>query len=126
LSGLLSLGSVDAAIDYCQQVGWLPSGFKEELMWRGRRTWNLYRAYAQYCPQRLSALAHLFTSDMSEGPDIGRLWQAIAGERLRIEPIGGNHRSMMLEPYVQKLAMSLERRLADAEQKRCNGLPSGS
>jgi len=126
LSELQSLGSVDAAIDHCQQVGWLPSGFKEELLWRGRRTWNIYRAFAQYSPQPLPALVHLFTADTAEGPDISQLWQAIAGERLRIEPIGGNHRTLMLEPYVQKLATSLQRRLADVEEKRCSGPQSNT
>jgi thioesterase domain-containing protein len=116
LSALLSLESVDTAIDYCQQVGWLPAGFKEELLWRGRRTWNLYRAYAQYRPQRLATLVHLFTADTSEGPDVCEIWQAIAGEHLRIESIGGTHRSMMQEPHVQKLAMSLQRRLGNVEQ----------
>jgi amino acid adenylation domain-containing protein len=124
LSELQSLGNVEAAIDYCQQVGWLPSGFKEELLWRGRRTWNIYRAFAQYRPQPLSALVYLFTADTSEGPDVSQLWQAIAGERLRIEPIGGNHRTLMLEPYVQKLATSLQRRLADVEERRCSGRQS--
>ncbi|HEY6926249.1 MAG TPA: alpha/beta fold hydrolase, partial [Steroidobacteraceae bacterium] len=119
LSELQSLGSVDAAIDYCQQVGWLPSGFKEELLWRGRRTWSIYKAYAQYRPQPVPACVHLFTADMSGGPDIGQIWQGVAGERLRIEHIGGDHRSMMLEPYVQKLANSLQRKLADVERKRC-------
>ena len=82
LSELQSLGSVDAAIDYCQQVGWLPAGFKEELLWRGRRTWNIYNGFAQYRPQPLPAWVYLFTADLSEGPDISQIWQAIAGERL--------------------------------------------
>jgi thioesterase domain-containing protein len=116
LSELKLLGSVDLAIDRCQQVGWLPPGSTEELLWRYRRTWNLYMAFIKYRPQRLPIPVRLFSADIPDRADPSRGWQAVAGDGLGIEPIGGTHMSIMAEPHVCKLAESIARILAEIEQ----------
>jgi thioesterase domain-containing protein len=115
MSELLLLGNVDIAMDHCRQAGWLPPDFAEELSWRNQRTQNLYRAFCSYRPQRVSIPVHLLNADIPDGADPSQGWQAVVGDGLRIEPIGGTHDSIMEEPYVQKLATVVACRLADIE-----------
>jgi thioesterase domain-containing protein/aryl carrier-like protein len=115
-SELSLLGSVDMAIDHCQQAGWLPPGSTQELLWRYRRTWNLYMAFVKYRPQRLPIPVYLYSADIPDCADPSQGWQAVAGDDLWIERIGGTHMSIMEEPHVCKLAESLAHTLADIEQ----------
>jgi thioesterase domain-containing protein len=113
VSGLRSLGSIDAAVAHCKRVGWLtPSITSEEVSLRVARSWHFTMASANYFPQHLPIPLHLFTAYIPESADASKGWAAIAGENLRIERIGGTHHSIMEEPLIGKLAASVERALA--------------
>jgi amino acid adenylation domain-containing protein len=117
LSGLKSLGSIAAAVAHGKREGWLtPSITAEEVSWRVARKRHFTMACSNYFPQHLPIRLHLFTADTCESEDASRGWAAISGEDLRIEHIGGTHRSIMEEPNIGKLAVSIERALAQAEQ----------
>jgi len=117
VSGLKALGSVAAAVEHCRQLGWLPSSFTlDELSWRAARAWHLGVAFVTYRPQQLPIPLYLFRADIPESEDHSHGWQAIAGNDLRIELVGGTHYSIMEEPNIRKLAASIDRALTQTER----------
>jgi thioesterase domain-containing protein len=116
VEGLKSLGSIAAAVEHGKRVGSFAASISaEEVSWRAARSWHLGRASFAYRAQPLPISVHLFRADILESEDASLGWAAIARD-LRIEVIGGTHLSIMEEPYVQRLASSIERALARTEE----------
>jgi thioesterase domain-containing protein len=117
LSDLKSMGSVAAVVEQGKKMGWFPPGIAiEELSWRTSRARHLSMACTHYVPQFSPIPLSLFTADLLESEDASLGWASIAGGGLRIERIGGTHLSIMEEPLIGKLAVSIERALAQTEQ----------
>jgi len=110
------LGDLNAALEHCQKVGWLPSTFTiEELSWRTALFWKLGFACLAYYPLPLPIPVHLFTAEVLPGKDHSMGWKTVAGPLLRIVPIGGNHFSIVEEPLVQKLGAAISSILSQLE-----------
>ncbi|ATQ77348.1 non-ribosomal peptide synthetase [Massilia violaceinigra] len=113
---LQALGSIDAAVATCRERGWLPAAFTtEELTWRSARFAQLILACANYVPQPLPISVHLFAGEPAEGADPSIGWHALLRRHLHLSVIGGDHKTIMEEPYIETLAARIKRVLADAE-----------
>ncbi|HEX8613863.1 MAG TPA: non-ribosomal peptide synthase/polyketide synthase [Telluria sp.] len=113
---LQALGSIDAAVATCRERGWLPAAFTtEELAWRSARFAQLIQACADYRPQPLPMSVHLFAGEPAEGADPSIGWHALLRRHLHLNVIGGDHKTIMEEPYIETLAARIKRVLADAE-----------
>src|SRR3569833_1950657 len=87
----------------------------KELTWRAALTKELTIACLTYRPQPLPTPTHIFTADIPPGNAPSRGWAPLAGGYLHIEHIGGNHKSILEEPHIRKLAAAITRALEKAE-----------
>jgi amino acid adenylation domain-containing protein len=116
VEALESRGTLEAAMAHCRSIGWLPPSFSaEELSWRAALMKQLSVACLSYRPQLLPMPTYLFTADIAAGKDTSHGWAELAGDYLRLEVIGGTHKSIMEEPRVGKLAARISALLAQAE-----------
>ncbi|RSZ60356.1 non-ribosomal peptide synthase/polyketide synthase [Massilia atriviolacea] len=113
---LQASGSIEAAVATCRERGWLPAAFTtEELSWRSARFAQLIQACANYVPQPLPISVHLFAGEPADGADPSIGWHALLRRHLHLNVIGGDHKTIMEEPYIETLAARIKRVLADAE-----------
>ncbi|MGO4778454.1 thioesterase domain-containing protein, partial [Lysobacter sp. 2RAB21] len=105
VEALESRGTLEAAMAHCRSIGWLPPSFSAEgLSWRAALMKQLSVACLSYRPQLLPMPTYLFAADIAAGKDASHGWAELAGDYLRLEVIGGTHKSIMEEPLVAKLA----------------------
>ncbi|SHM69443.1 amino acid adenylation domain-containing protein [Duganella sacchari] len=96
---LMAAADLPAALDCAKQHGWLSQGLAvDEFDARVELAFNLRVAAHHYAAQPLAVPVHLFTAQPDQPSDPANGWRQVAGARLQVHPIGGNHWSLMMDP----------------------------
>ncbi len=116
LRGMADTGTLDEVLACCKAHGLLPA-FLDKTFVRNhlafsRRLVQALRSYAHPASQSLPL--HLIVARDDREHDITPGWQAIAGGRLQVWPVGGDHLSMMASPNVEQVGLILARLLSEA------------
>jgi thioesterase domain-containing protein/aryl carrier-like protein len=108
---LLRLGKIDdlpTLASEAAKAGLLPADVQLDEI---RRYLGIYRGQAaaqrRYRPTPTAATVHLFTAADETGQDPQRGWGALLGSRLRVQPIGGTHQTIVLPPHAADVAAAI-------------------
>jgi amino acid adenylation domain-containing protein len=109
LGDLAHTGTLDDVLACCKAYGVLPAFLEKTLvrnyMAFSRRLVEALRGYAHPASQSLQV--HLLVAQEERERDITSGWQAIAGRRLQVWPVQGNHLSMMDSPHVEQVGRTV-------------------
>ncbi|HEY6922765.1 MAG TPA: alpha/beta fold hydrolase, partial [Steroidobacteraceae bacterium] len=112
---LAAAGNLDGMLLRCQETGLIPPDIDQEAL---RRYHAVYmasdEALASYALLPIPAPVSLFVSNERADSDSQRRWHNLAGDRLRLIPVGGNHRTMIEPPHVQHLGTAITKALSAA------------
>jgi thioesterase domain-containing protein len=131
---LASAGNLDAMLVRCQETGLIPNDLDNDIL---RRYLAVYRATEEavahytlppipvplslfYCTQRSERCqntnAPTVDAQSTAATDSDYLlgWKKLAGGRLRLIPVGGNHLTMIEPPHVQHLGTAIMQGLTAA------------
>ena len=110
---LLALGgNVEAMLARCQGAGLLPQQIGADMLRRYLAVQHgIAVALRQYARPPIPAGMTLFTATDEQRADTSLGWHAAAGRRLTVRPVGGNHRSIMEMPWIERLGAVLSAEL---------------
>jgi len=137
LRRLAEAGNIDAMLARLQETNLIPQEIDKAAL---RRYLALYRvidaALARYTLPAIPVPLTLFVSlDRGEGSPVtapqdpdspaaamlalerSRGWQKLAGDRLQVFPMGGNHLTVLQPPHIQRLGQTMSRALSDARSR---------
>jgi amino acid adenylation domain-containing protein len=137
LRTLADAGNIDAMLARLQETNLIPRDIDTAAL---RRYLSLYRvidaALVRYTLPAIPVPLTLFVSlDRGEGSPVAapqdpdsheaatlalersRGWRKLAGDRLRVFPMGGNHLTLLQPPHIQRLGRAMSQALSDARNQ---------
>ncbi|MBV6325547.1 amino acid adenylation domain-containing protein, partial [Duganella sp. HSC-15S17] len=118
LAALAQAKEIDAMLRCCQVAEILPQEIEVDLLRRYLAVTNaITTALCRYTRPQISVPITLFAASVEHRLDASLGWKYVAGHRLHMTQIGGNHFTMMQSPHIETLGAAISHAIAQAGQE---------